>query len=691
VEDLGDVQKLLGDAVNFHRQGQFAQAEPLYRRVLSLSPHHLGALHGLGALLLQVGRPAEAVAVLQLATQLKSDDAGLYSNLGLALSQTGQFEEAAAALEKSIRVAPALAEPCVNLSDVLRKLGRFDQAAQSARKALELSPRSPHALNNLGAALFELKRFSDAAMAYQQAVNLQPGFTDAWFNLAEALAQAGRLHDAIAAYRRTIELHPQRSKAHTQLGACLARVDLPEQAIAAFSESLRLEPQNLYSWNELGHAYRDVGQIDKALDCFRKAMSIDPKSSASHSNLIYTMHFHPDCSAELIDAQQQQWEERHSIPVIDAANTELREPIPDRPLRIGYGSAELYDHVVARNLLPLFKRHDHSQFHVTAYSNQPRQDLMTQRIRSLMDAWRDVSQMSDRELIEQIREDQIDILVDFTLHMGGNRLPVFTARPAPIQISFAGYPGGAGIRSIDFHLCDRFLLNPAQHSRTQPLAELSSFWCYDPDGELPPVNELPAQRNGFVTFGSLNSYCKVSPPTVEMWARVLSRVEASRMIILSPPGGHRDQLTQQMAERGIAAQRLIFLTLLPRLEYFRAFQSIDICLDTFPYNGHTTSLDAAWMGVPTVTRVGSQPVSRAGWSQLNNLGLTHLAAHSADEFEAIAVNLAGDLPGLRSLRRSLRQKLRESPIGDGARFAREVEGIYRKLWIQTCLRHGQGV
>jgi predicted O-linked N-acetylglucosamine transferase (SPINDLY family) len=288
---------------------------------------------------------------------------------------------------------------------------------------------------------------------------------------------------------------------------------------------------------------------------------------------------------------------------------------------------------------------------------------------------------------QRIRQDQIDILVDLVSHMADNRLLVFARKPAPVQVTFAGYPATTGLSMIDYRLTDVHLDPPGSNDAfysEQSVRLPDCFWCYDPGGAELPVNPLPAADNGFVTFGCLNNLCKVNDPALALWIRVLNATPDSHLIILSPAGSPRQRMAAQLQQGGIDPARVEFIARLPRPQYLELYHRIDLGLDTFPYNGHTTSLDSFWMGVPVITLVGQTSVARAGLCQLMNLGLPELAANRPDDYVKIAVELANDLPRLSKLRSTLRQRMEQSPLMDGQRFARNLELAYRQMWRRWC-------
>ena len=389
--------------------------------------------------------------------------------------------------------------------------------------------------------------------------------------------------------------------------------------------------------------------------------------------------------------EQQHWNRQFGEPHRQLIVPHANDRNPGRRLRVGYVSPNFRDQVVGRNILPLFEHRNRQEFEVFCYSGVFAGDNVTAEFRRQADRWRSTIGVADEALVGMIREDGVDILVDLTQHMAGNRLPVFARQPAPVQVSFAGYPASTGLEGIGFRISDRHLESEMGDrrweigtSRTEQVFLLDSFWCYNPREQKAEINRLPALENGCVTFGSLNNFCKINEPTLKLWARVLATVKGSNLLILSPAGSHRQRARGIFEREGIDACRVAFAEPSPRHGYLELYHRLDIVLDPFPYHGHTTSLDALWMGVPVVTLVGKQAVSRAGLSQLSNLALQELAAFSEDDYVGIATRLAGDLARLAELRATLRARMESSPLMDAAGFARNVETSYRQMWQTWC-------
>jgi predicted O-linked N-acetylglucosamine transferase (SPINDLY family) len=569
---------------------------------------------------------------------------------------------------------------------MLRK-GRPQQAIAAFRAALELRADFPSCLNNLGTALKEAGRPEEAIDCYLKALALKPDNHAYHYNLGAALSQVGRCQDAAEHYRRAIELKPDFALSHCGLGSALKDLGRLDDAIDAFHEARRLDPNLPSPHYNLGNAMKDAANLDEAVNCFRRALQLNPRDPLCHSNLSYTVHFHPDYDGPAILAENRRWDEIHSRTAERHAGPWPNSPDPSRKLRVGYVGSDFRDHCQSLFTIPLLANHDHGNFEIYCYANVPAADQFTRRTQQLVDRWRSTYQQTDAAVAKQVHADRIDILVDLTMHMGRGRPLLFARQPAPVQVAWLAYPGTTGLSAIAWRLTDPYL-DPPGHNDSH-YAETSyrladTFWCYDPLVEEIPIPPLPAQRNGYVTFGCLNNFCKVTPPTIELWSRVLTLVPRSRLVLLAPAGRHRRVLKDKLAHLDIDPDRIAFVDVKPRPEYLKHYHNLDICLDTIPYNGHTTSLDSYWMGVPVVTLVGQTAVGRAGWSQLKNLGLPELAAQAPDEYVAIAQSLAADLPRLSALRAALRDRLKQSPLMDAPRFARNMEAAFRDIWRQWC-------
>jgi protein O-GlcNAc transferase len=545
----------------------------------------------------------------------------------------------------------------------------------------------PHDANGhfqLGNHLFELRQLAESVACYQEALRLNPAHADACNNLGTALFELGKIDDARACFRRSLQLNPKDADVHVNLGNISRQQGALDEAVTSFQEALRLNPEHAEAHNSLGNVFKDQGRPTEALACYRNAWKLAPHNPGYASNYLLTLNYDPGHDAPMIFAELRRWEQ--GIPTL-GGRVYTNDKLPERRLQIGYVSPDFRDHVVGRNVWPLLRCHDHRQFDVTLYSQSAKSDDMTERFRKCADHWCPIFGWPDYHVADRVRQDKIDILVDLALHTSNNRLLVFAAKPAPVQVTFAGYPVSTGLSAIDYRLTDSFLDPPG--SSDTFYAETSyrlphSFWCYDPGTDQPHVAPLPALEKGFITFGCLNNFCKINEALLELWARVLTALPGSRLMLLAKQGSHRQRTLAFLARHGVAESRVTFNDLRSRINYLALYHQIDIGLDTFPYNGHTTSLDSFWMGVPVITLVGNTVVGRGGLSQLTNLGLERYAATTPEDFVRLVMELAGDLPRLKELRRGLRRRIKKSPLMDAVGFTRGIEDAYRTMWRAWC-------
>jgi protein O-GlcNAc transferase len=642
-------------AVRSHQGGDLSRAEQLYRQILQADCAHDGALHLLGVLAYQAGHHADAIALLKQAIALKPSVANYQYHLGIVFKDQGFLPDALACFQRAVQCDPNHAAAQSTSGIILQRLGRFDEAVECFRQALRLNPRQASMLSNMGIAFEGLGRPDEAMDCYREALHIDPAHVNAHINLGLAHFGQAELDVASECFRHALTVDPNHADAHNNLGLVL-----------------KLQ-----------------GNLTEATACHRRALALKPDFAAAHSDLLYTMIFGPDQNPETIFAEHLRWNRMHAVPLTKFFRPHDNDKNPERRLRIGYVSPDFREHPVGRFLLPLLEAHDHANFEIFCYASVPIPDRFTDQCRSHADVWRNVSGMSDENLADIIRQDRIDILVDLSLHTGGNRLLLFARKPAPVQVTYLAYCGTTGLKTIDYRLTDPFLDPDDRNERfysEQSIRLAETFWCYQPATETLENTPLPSSQLGQITFGCLNNFSKVTAPTLETWSRILRQMPPARLLLYVPVGSARARLQEFFSQRDIEANRLEFVAKVPMADYFQTYGRIDIALDPFPYGGGTTTCDALWMGVPVVCLAGETAVGRGGVSILTNIGLSELIAQDTDAYVRIAVALAEDRTRLISLRASLRARMRNSPLMDAPRFARHVEVAYRAMWRAWCAK-----
>ena len=687
------IQQTYDQAVDHHRAGRREQAEALCRQILQSEPRHGHALHLHGVIAHQAGRNEQAAALIAQAIAVLPESASFYSNLGVVLVAQGKLDEAVAAYGWAIALRPDLPDAHNNLGNTLRERGDLDAAIEHFRTALSLRPGFAEAHNNLAGALAAKREFDAAVDACREAIRLRPALSEAYHNLGGALQGLGRWEEAIEAYRAALALRPDYVEVYNNLGHALRERGSLDESIQAYRKALSLRPDSAEVHNNLANVLRDTAQLDEALAEYRRSLElrVDP---GVVSNLLYAFHFHPEYDSKRLSDEHARWAgiyEPKELPQIEGERKGLCSACDDAGvagrtrLRVGYVSPYFAEHPIGRFMLPLMSRHDHEAFEIFCYSDNPKADAITEQIRACAEVWRSTIGLSDDQLAAMIRNDRIDILVDLTMHIKGNRLGAFARKAAPIQVTYLAYCGTTGLRTMGYRLTDPYLDPPGSDESCyseQSVRLPHSYWCYSVPAGAPEVGPPPHLRTGLVTFGCLNNYAKVSPGALKTWCEVLRQVPQSQLVLHSRPGSHRDRAATQLASEGIDPRRLRFVGMMPLRQYFEHYLQIDIALDPFPYPGGTTTCDALWMGVPVVSLAGATAVSRGGLSILSNVGLPQLVAHTPQQYVHIAVELANDTARLVELRATLRERMKSSKLMDAGRFAHDVQEAYRTMYAR---------
>ena len=600
----------------------------------------------------------------------------------------GRLAEAESFYRKILAACPEHAESLHLLGMVAHQTGRNADALGLLQRSIAARSEEPSFHNNLGVVLRAEGKVEEAIAAFRTALRCNASFADAHGNLGRALAEQGRFAEGAESSREAIRLNPRSLTARYNLGLALTLMRDLDGAEAAYREILRLDPRQSQAEVHLACLEHARGDHDASIARLRRAVAAEPANAARHSQLLFYLQCHPGQDRETLLREHREWNTRHAAALTAAAAPHPRADDPERPLRIGYVSRHLSDNVVGWFFLILLENHDRARFKICAYSDSIAEEFAT-RMRDQSDLWRDTRQMNDAAVAELIRADHIDILVDLAAHSVGHRLLTFARKPAPVQVTYLAYCATTGLEAMDYVLTDPHMDPPDKGGAgySERLSHLPEcYWSYRPPIATPPAGPLPALAAGYVTFGCLNNFCKVTSITLALWRRLLLAVPESRLLLHSDAGRHRQRILDYFAAGGVSGARLSFIGYLARAEYFATYQQIDIALDPFPFGGGATSCDALWMGVPVVTLVGDRALSRGSLTLLANLGLEEFAAHSEDAYVHTAAALAGDLPRLETLRTSLRPRMQASPITDGPRFTRHLEAAYRTMWREWCGR-----
>ncbi|WP_372521453.1 tetratricopeptide repeat protein [Sulfuricaulis sp.] len=605
-----------------------------------------------------------------------------------ALLGHGQLTEARQQYLEACRLDDRDLEAWVMLGIVEGMLGNLPEAEKRLRHAVRINPDLPEAHLNLGNILKLQGRLAEAIDAYGRAAQLRPDVATL-INLGNTLKQCDRLEEAVECLRQAVSRQPDNANAHYNLGSALRAQGKLDDAVAAYQCAIRLRQGFAEAHNNLGVVLLDQQKIDDAMRCYREALRLKPDYVMAHSNLLHALNYQ-SLEASVVFHEYRLWDQQHARPQ-PRYSRYANAPDPERRLRIGYVSSDLRQHSVAFFIEPLLTQHDRAMVEVVCYSDVARPDDTTRRLKGAADLWRDIHGLSDERVAEQIYADNVDILVDLVGHVGAHRLLVFARKPAPLQVSYLGYPNTTGLATMDYRFTDAWADPPGQteafHSETL-LRLAPGFLCYQPPPDAPEIGPLPAYQGGHVTFGSFNHFTKVNAEVIETWAAILRAVPGARLLMkhnVLADAGVRKQIWDLFSRNGVDQERVSLLGPAPSLiEHLNTYNRVDIALDTFPYNGTTTTCEALWMGVPVITVAGHAHVERVGVSLLSQLQLAECIAQDHNGYIETAVRMAADLDRLSELRAALRQRMQDSPLCDAKTFARKVEYAYRSMWKKWC-------
>jgi predicted O-linked N-acetylglucosamine transferase (SPINDLY family) len=595
-----------------------------------------------------------------------------------ASHQAGRLAEAERHYREALAADSANGPALHGLGLVALQAGHVAAAEGLLGRAAAALPSDAAVLNNWGIALARLGRTAEARQRFEAAIAAAPRLADALVNLGSALADLGDLSGAQARLHEALSAAPGSVEARCALARVLLARRRPAEAEAILREALGQRPAHAVALNLLGNALREQGRLAEALDSYHQSRKARPDHPEAWSNALVTMNADPAITAREAFEAHREFGRRFGAPAPSPAPS-LANRRPGR-IRVGYVSADFRSHALAAFIEPVFAHHDRALVETTAYSNALLEDATTARLRGLVDHFVPVAGLPDAEFAARVRADAIDVLVDLSGHTAGNRLLAFARRAAPVQVTWLGYPNTTGLDAMDCRLTDARADPPGAESlHTERLVRLPTAWCYRPWAEAPAVAARRPDPSA-ITFGAMNNPAKLNGAVLAAWTRILASLPGSRLLMHAPDdAGLRERISGTFAAAGVEASRIAFFPRLATAAYLARYAEVDIALDAFPCAGATTTLDALWMGVPVVSLAGDRPYGRSGASILGALGLNDWLAGTPETYVERAVRHARDVPGLASLRASLRERLRASPLMDGAGQARAIEAVFVKL------------
>lgn len=741
-------------AFKFHQEGRFGEAERLYREVLRARPADFEALHMLGILKLQQQQPEDAVRLIGAALDVDRRSVAAHSNHGLALAALKRHDEALLSYERALQIAPRNADALTNRADTLCDLGRSIEALASYDQALGINPRHVAALVNRGLVLRDLGRTPEALASFDAAVAVDPGDVEAWNNRGVALHDLGRQAEALTSYERALALSPDYVDALINRGNALLALRRPAEAMPSYTRALVLQPNHTDAYNYRGHALADLGRFEEALASYDKAIALKPDSfdtrrqragvlqkldryDQATAELDKLHAINPDLPSLLTDVahchaitchwpEMAHWSKeltaravagkspvdpflflafnntaeqqlacarnwlRHKH-VASAERVWNRADFAGDKIRIAYLSADFHRHVTAYVMAELFELHDRDRFEIVGISFGPDDgSAIRSRLIKSFDRFFDVSGRTDEEVANLLRDLKTCIAVDLKGHTTDSRIGILARRPAPVQVSYMGFPATTGADFIDYVIADRIVLpHDQQPFFTEKIVHVPDSY-YITDTKRLVATNIPSRRDaglpdkGFV-FCCFNNSWKINAAMFDIWMRLLQAVAGSVLWLFRANEMAAANLRKEATVRGIDPGRLVFAAPRDQPDHLARLKLADLLLDTLPYNAHTTATDALWLGVPIVTCLGDVFVGRVAASVLYAVGMPELVTTSLDEYEALALKLATDAEFLAATRAKLEQNRATCALFETDRFRRHVETAYSTMW-QRWLR-----
>jgi protein O-GlcNAc transferase len=727
--------------------GRFAEAEAPLRRALELMPDRAEIHRDLGDVLRMLGRLEEAVASYRQAAALDPDHPEMHYNLGKTLQLQNRLDDAVSSYRRALAINPNYVEAHVNIGVAFESLGRLDDAISSYRRALALSPDCHDAYYNLGNVQKASKRYDEAVESHRQAIRLRPDFVEAHNNLGNLLKETGRLEEATTSFQRAVALAPDWPLAHNGLGNALLPQYRIIEAVASYRRAIALKPDLVEAHNNLGIALHVQGRLDEAAASFLRALALEPGFAMAHFNLALvknvqeklseaiaclnrTLALDPANAEALVtwfglrqricdwsghredeprvrtalareptlstafnmlalsSTPQEQFDCARGVAAKIAFPTllpRLRQRTGE-PIRLGYLSADFRRHPVAHLIAELIERHDRRRFEVVGYSCGPGDEsAMRARFTASLDRFVDIGRMPHRQAAELIHADAADILIDLSGYTGHGRPAILACRPAPIQVSYLGYPGTMGADFIDYIIVDRVLVPPDQQPfYAERLVHLPH--CYQPSDTrreiaepVPSRAECGLPEAGFV-FCSFNNTYKITPTIFNIWMELLREVPGSALWLAESNSLVKDNLRREAVSRGVDAERLVFAPPVPLSDYLARLRLADLFLDTLPYNAGATANDALWVGLPVLTCAGGTYVGRMAGALLTAIRLPELITTSLEDYAALALRLATEPDRLAAVRQKLCRNRSTTPLFDMAQFTADIETAYTRMW-----------
>lgn len=687
------IQDTLNRGLAHHQAGRLGEAEACYRQILQAEPNHADAWHLLGLIAHQSGRFDLALESIGRALQFSNNAAVYLNNFGITLMALNRPREAEAAYRAALAQEPGRVDWLQHLAKALHSQGKLDETLACYQAVLALQPDDAQAYNNIGVVRQEQGALDEGAANFKRALELAPGFAEAYNNLGYLYGLRGDRQAAIVCYHTSLAINPQDFVTLNNLGVLLNELGQFSEAETCFRAALAIRPDFVEARNNLGMPLRETARHAEAIGSFRAALALNPRHQTAYRNLLSTLLYQSGVSQASLYAEHRQFEAVMAAPLYAQQQALAVDFNPGKRLRVAWLSSDFHHHPIARNIGPLLKNHRAAQFEHVLYADVAALDETSLALKQSADAWHSIYGLTDPQVAAQMRADKIDILICLAGHFDRNRPLVCALKPAPLQVSFHDI-ATSGMTAVDYLISD-IVMTPKHGAEqfTERVVRLPVFYIHAPLSAAPAVAALPASRKGYVTFGNFGNPAKLNSAVIALWARVLAAAPDSRLALkykqVYADAKVRAHFEAQFAQHGVDGARIVWHgASLEARDHLTFYHDVDITLDSFPFNGSTTTFESLWMGVPVLTLAGENMVGRWGMSMLRAARLNDWVARSEAEFVEKAAGFAAGATALADLRAGLRARIAASPLCDERGRARQFERLLRALWRRKCAEIG---
>ncbi len=685
--DPGNPEALSNLSALTQRTGRLDEAEQTIRQALENRPDDPSALNNLGSILRDKGEPTQAEEAFRKALAINGDLLEAHVNLVNLLITEERTEEALQQAQTALEIMPDHAETLNAFGLALLKTGAISEAEDVLTKAIEANPNHVHALNNLGVAQKKQGKIDEAARAFLSARKAGGASPEVNANLAEIMLEMNKTSDALATIKQALMMNPGYTRGWQLMGEILRKQGLLGEAIATWEKLLTLAPPTAETLFSIASSLAKSGDSSKALEYYRRAHEAAPDNATVYSNLLMALHYAPGPDRQEIFDAHLDWAEKYAGET--PPRPAITNPSPDRKLKIGFVSSDFRFHAMTFFFLGVLKTWKRDAWHIHLYSSVQTPDHYTAEFEAAADKWIDIAKLSDEEAAAQIKGDDIDILIDMAGHTKGNRLGVFTQRPAPLQVCWFDYVDTTGLEVMDYWIGDVHQ-NPEDEDRyyTEKVLRLpNDYICYSPPEDAPAVSSSAYEKKNAITLGCFNTAYKISEDAISAWVEILKALPEANLLINTPEMAIpyvRERYTGLLTGQGIDHRRITFGTGGDHNTFLGQYEEIDIALDPFPYSGGLNTCEALFMGVPVVTFPGDRFCSRHATAHLHACGHPELVAKNKQDYVAKVIELANDPKRLKTYRRQLREDVLNSPLTDTEGFIQAFTDTLRTIWRDAC-------